>query len=456
MTELSGNLAKPTSTGIQLTPIAVACLFFFALWQVSGISLTLSYQPSEATSEQILAGLEDRASGQAGIIDILKWCIFASIGILLHFVNKNRALFTWAKAWPLLLLLVLITLSILWSAVPDIAFRRVVRHLLLVAVLAGVVIGVRSPREILRLAVVFTGLMMVMNVASVFLFPGVAFDTSGALQGLHPHKNAAGGFTMITIFVWFSAARCSDGIFTRTILLSGTLMWFLFLFGTDSRTSIGSTILAIIVIVLLRHLIRSPILMVICSFAASVLALLAIYLTILLNVSFYDIVDFIEGERTTLTARFIVWDLVYESFLNHMVLGTGFGSLWSTGSSAPAVMYGNVPPTKFLVGLTHAHNGYIDILATLGIIGAVAFLVFLGSVFMAVIRAFKPDNLEIIGAPMAEISGFVFLAIIVGNITKTTFFAPNMVWSSLIICYLMLCSVRYPADAESTSASEPA
>ncbi len=363
-------------------------------------------------------------------------------------------MFTWVKAWPLLLLLALIVLSVLWSAVPDIAFRRVIKHLLLMAVLAGVVMGAASPREILRLAVVFTGLIMAVNFASLFLFPSVAFYSSGALQGLHGHKNAAGVFTMITIFVWFSAARWSHGIFTRTILFTGTLLWFLFLLGTDSRTSIGSTILAIMVIVPLRHLIRKPRLAVICGIAASFIAFLGIYLVILLDVSFFDFVDFMEGERTTLTGRFDVWKIAYDVFLDHMLLGTGYGSLWSTGDLAPAEVYGDTATTSFTLGLTHAHNGYIDILASLGIVGAVAFLLFLGSAFVTVIKAFKPANLDGFGIPMAEISGFVFLAITVGNLTKTTFFTSNIVWSAFLICYLMLCSVRSPASQESRSESE--
>ena len=135
----------------------------------------------------------------------------------------------WTKAWPLLVLLALIVLSISWSSVPDIALRRVVKHLLVVAAVAGIVVGATSPREVLRFAVVFTGLMMTMNFASVLMFPAAATDTSGAFQGLYGHKNTAGAFAMITVFVWFSVARWSHGTWKRTALFSGTLLWFLFL-----------------------------------------------------------------------------------------------------------------------------------------------------------------------------------------------------------------------------------
>jgi O-antigen ligase len=456
MTELSVDLAKPTRTGNQLIYLVVACLFLFALWQTSGFSLNLSYQTYEATSSEVIEGLAERAAGQADTINILMWGIFASIAILLQFLRKKHALFTWARAWPLMLLLVLIVLSGLWSAVPDIAFRRAIKHLLLMSILAGVVIGARSPGEILRLAIFFTGLIMVANVASVVLIPGVAIDTSGALRGLHGHKNIAGPFTMITIFVWFWAARWSRGIFMRTILFSGTLLWVLFLLGTDSRTSIGSTILAVVVIFPVRHVIGKPVFVVICGLATSFLVLFTIYLAILLDVSFSDILDFLQGQRTTLTGRFKVWEIAYESFLNHRALGAGFGSLWSTGPSAPALFYGNAPPTRFLLGLTHAHNGYIDLLATLGIVGAVFFLIFLGSVFVVLIKAFKPENVKCFPAPLAEICGCIFFAILIQNITKTTFFTQNIVWSSFIFCYLLLCSARSSTDAKSASVPERA
>ena len=101
-----------------------------------------------------------------------------------------------------------------------------IKHLLLVATLAGIAIGARSLREVARLAVVFTGLIMTMNMASMFLVPCVAIDTNGAFQGLHGHKNNAGVFTMISIFVWFTAARWSQGAWLRTVLYAATRRHF--------------------------------------------------------------------------------------------------------------------------------------------------------------------------------------------------------------------------------------
>jgi len=375
------------------------------------------------------------------------------VSVIIHVANRERALKTWAKAWPLLLLLFFIVLSISWSGVPDIAFRRVVKYLMFIMVLAGIVMGASSPREILRLAVVFTGLFMILNCASLVLFPAAAFYKGGwAFQGLHGHKNSAGIFSMISIFVWLSAARLSEERLTKAILYFGVFVWFVFLIGTDSRTSVGATILAISFILPLRYIVRYPSMIVLSGVGLCFVVGLAAYALILFNITPADIIAFLEGDRTTLTGRFIVWDFVYTIFLKHSLLGTGYGSLWSTGDVAPAEIYSEAPLTGFLMGLTHAHNGYLDVMVALGTVGGIVFLVFLGGVGVAVIKTFRSQIADRALIAMAETTGFIFVTTILGNLTRTTFLRLEMEWASFILCYFLLCWMRTMAHPESTPA----
>jgi len=440
MTNVGGNTAKESQFGMQVLPAAAAVLLAFAIYRTGSVGLAPAPGDLGAIPADRLQSLAERAEG-SGPVDVLTWIVFALLGIFCHIVNRERAASVWRQAWPLVLLLLFISLSVLWSDVPDIALRRVIKHLLMVVIVAGIVMGAGSPREILRVAVVFTGLVMVMDIAYVVLIPAVGLDGNGAFQGVHGHKNNAGVFTMITIFVWLAAARWTEGIWLRIFLFLGTLLWVAFLIATQSRTSIGSTFLAIMLIIPLRYCVRNPGPGILVGFISLFFVSIGLFALILNGVTYQNIIETFEDDPSILTGRLNVWAFVYRIFLDHMWLGTGYGSLWSTGQ-APAEKYADTMLTDFLLRLTHAHNGYLDILTTLGIIGAIILLIFLVSVFVVLIKAMRSPVMDSGRAMLVEISGFMLVATILGNATKTTYLTLTIVWPALILCYLLLIFVR--------------
>jgi O-antigen ligase len=449
MAQTSRKLSEQTREGINLLSLTVMGLLFFVIWKTSGFNLNLSPKVVQQVSETY-QGLDESAAGYASGTEILTWFIFAAVGIFLHFVNRNRSLYTWARAWPLVVLLALIVLSIMWSSVPDIALRRVVKQLLLMAAVAGIVMGVTSAVQFVRLAVLSTALLMGLNCAAVLLFPTAAIFSTGEFGGFHYHKNTAGQFAMVTVLVWFAAARWSSGKWTRAILFCGTLLWFLFLLGTASRTSIISAAVAILFITPLGYCIRRPVAGVIFGLCTLIMFLCTIFALIAFNISFADIIAFMEGEKTTLTGRALkVWHIAYNVFLDHKLLGTGYGSLWLTGGLAPVEEYTYLQPTPFLLGLKQAHSGYFDILATLGLVGAVVLAVFLTGVIWTDVRALASADEWEDGPLLAELTGFLFVASLLSNVTEAFFLRGGILWVFLVLCYLMLCSIGSPADRKS-------
>ena len=456
MTDVTSQVAGQSREGVRVLTIAVSALFLFAFWKTAGISLNFSAGNSEELKEFIYEELEDRATGRASIIDQLIRLSFGLFGIYLHYLNKSRTLFTWARAWPLLLVIALIFFSVLWSDVPQIALRRVVKQMLLVAMLAGIVMEAGSLSQIYRLAIACTGLAMVADWVGVLLFPGLFINATGDFVGLHGHKNTAGVFAMVSVFVWLSAARCADRTGTRVFLYLGTFLWFGFLLGTYSRTSILSTAVAIPSIVALHYCLRRPRFGLIAGFGALFAALCAVFFLIALDVKSTDFVAALEGEKTTLSGRALVWHIAYQAFLQNVVGGTGYGSLWSIGGLPPSEKYANLPMTGFLLGLTQGHSGYFDILATLGIVGAVVFLIFIVHYIWTNIRALASAREEEDGAPIAEFSGFLLLGSLIHNLTQTTFLQHNTLWAALMFCFLMLCARGSPGRLGITSTASRA
>jgi O-antigen ligase len=299
--------------------------------------------------------------------------------------------------------------------------------------------------------------MMGMNFAAVLLFPAATINSVGDFLGLHGNKNTAGQFAMLAVFVWLVAARWYSGMWARAGLLCGAILWFLFLLGTFSRTSTISTVMAILFVIPLHYCLRRPVAGVIFGFCALFICLCTIFALIAFNVSFSQFVDLIEGQKVTLTmSRVKVWEIAYNVFLDHKLLGTGFGSLWLTGAMPPVEEYTNLTPTSFLLGLTQAHSGYFDVLATLGIVGAVALFLFLANYIWTAVRALASTDKGQDGRLLAELSALIFFASLIYNLAQSAFLAGNLFWVILVLCNLMLCSFRFPTDPEFPLARESA
>lgn len=453
MTDTTRAIAQPTSGGVKLLPILVAVLFVFVAWKITTPTWIATEQGPGAAKEVLQQELDERAAGRP-LLDQLVWLLFGCLGLLVHALNRERAIQVWTKAWPLLVLIGLITLSIVWSDVPDVAFRRVVKHLLLIAAVAGIVIGVRSPAELLRLAIVFTGVLMLANIASVFMLPGVAIDHQGAIKGLHGNKNTAGAIVMVTIFLWIWAGRSSRTMWARTFFYTGTLVWFVFLIETYSRTSLITTIIAIPASISLRYLVRYPRLAVITGLLSAFVFLCAVFVLAAMGVAFSDLVAFLEGEKTTLSGRMVVWQIALGAFKENPVLGTGYGSLWSLGASTTA-QYTDLPLTSFLMGLTQAHSGYIDTLATLGIVGAGTSLIFFFAFFYATVSALNSNSAKYHDLAFAEFCGFILIATPIYNIAQSAILQRNIVWVFVVLCFLLLCSLSPPANEKSAPTIKP-
>jgi O-antigen ligase len=451
MTEINASIAKKSIGGIQWISILAAVMFCYIIFDTLGISFETTAEIAEKSYEIAQAGVQNRAGGRS-LAEIAPLLGFGFLAIFIQWYNRSDATGTWTRAFPLVFVLSLCLLSALWSAFPDIAWRRGIRHLIYMMIVAGTVVGTAALPNIHRLAILVTGLIMAMNFASVVMLPGVAVDDYGNLTGLLKHKNIAGGFAMIAVFSWLSAALWWDGGRKRFFLYLGALLWFAFLIGTNSRTSLAATVLAIALVVPLRFFVRNQLSLILAVLGAIFFALISIFVLNLFNVQMSDIFAPMEGEKTTLTGRTEIWRIAYQAFLENILLGVGYGSLWATGGVAVAETFGSAQATYFLITLNQAHNGYVDILAQLGMIGALAFAFFLAHAATRAIKALisvKPATAEL---AFAGFCGFVFVGGLIHNLAETTFLRGNTPWFFFVICYLSLCSPRWGGTRESAQA----
>ena len=65
------------------------------------------------------------------------------------------------------------------------------------------------------------------------------------------------------------------------------------------------------------------------------------------------------------TGRSQIWTVITAYARDHLLLGAGYGSFWGIGDNSPVLSYG----TGWLETVYQAHNGYLEMLVNIGLIG---------------------------------------------------------------------------------------
>ncbi|MBV9939080.1 MAG: O-antigen ligase family protein, partial [Acidobacteriaceae bacterium] len=123
-----------------------------------------------------------------------------------------------------------------------------------------------------------------------------------------------------------------------------------------------------------------------------------------------------------------IWRFLWFLAEKRPLLGVGYGALWQTG-----------PQVESLVEYTGAtwvpnegHNGYLDILAQVGLVGIACLLVFLTVSFNRLTRYMRIPGKEA-SAGYKEYALYVFFGVLIYNITESSLFRPGQeVWFMLV------------------------
>lgn len=284
--------------------------------------------------------------------------LVSAVLLLTHPARLLRLAAT-AKLLPVLLLLA--TVSIVWSDTPDISLRRIVA--LLGSATFGLYLATRYPRvALLRVLLSVSVIAIAFSLAVCVALPAYGIDETGAWQGVFDHKNHLGQFMALAAAAWLLHAvsfRRSRIFALPLAIVSGALVVF-------SKSATGIVLLAVLLASLamiwlwrLDSRVTAPI------------------VAVILGIGVYGGVKVAEspdgflallGKNETLTGRTELWDLVWQAIGARPWLGYGYGGFWLgfDGPSAPIwFAVGWNPPT--------AHNGFLDLLLDLGVVGLAVF-----------------------------------------------------------------------------------
>ncbi len=329
--------------------------------------------------------------------------------------------------------------SVLWAIDPSTSLRRVIFTTLVVL---SVVYACRMLRYEAVLSLIqtwFAAILLADWVVMPFLpqavhGPGEMDEALiGMWRGVHVHKNEAGAFCAVASLVFMHYTVTARSFLLGPVL---TALALVFLYMTGSKTSGGFVFVAAGIGCAVAYAYRNPSMRNAALFVLPSTVLIA-YLALESQVGSL-LLKF--EDPSTLTGRALIWPALLEYSAEHPLLGAGYGSFWAIGDESP--IYEN--HDGWLTTITHAHNGYIDVLIQVGGIGLLIALAGL---------VVRPTYVLIARPLQASVSRWLLCAVLVfcwlHNMLETSLLdRANIVWVTMLICYSLLRTPAGPAVSQ--------
>jgi O-antigen ligase len=351
---LTYTAPKDTTRALLATGVYLALLLLIFV----GLD---AFSPPPLVSQ--FGGVQEASKG-----DILRQVCYLAVGMGVVLAALQR--FGWgalrAIPLPMAMLLVWCVASALWAPEPGVVIRRAGLEVIIVVSLLLSVDTV-GPQKAFLYWRWLLALVLLVNFLSIPLIPAarhLAGETDPALvgnwRGLYGHKNIAGAVCAVTAILF---------LFTRTgwknivgIAIAAAAVFFLVM--SRSKTSMGLLPVALLMGLCYRLGWRDGLSRAILC-VAGLLLLAALASFALLDAD--AITRMLEDPRE-FTGRAAIWAAELRYIADHPLLGSGFGTFTDTGGLSPLHDYvGN----GWVEAVSHGHNGYLQILVTIGGIGFV-------------------------------------------------------------------------------------
>jgi exopolysaccharide production protein ExoQ len=375
--------------------------------------------------------------------------------ILLAVVTLSRRKLDWSlflknNFW-LVLVLLYMGISVLWSEITFSSFKRWVKTAGDIPV-ALVVLSEQKPLQALesvlrRCAYVLIPLSLVLIKYYPHLAVAYGRWSGGQMWcGVSLQKNQFGQLCALSIFILFWSlvrdGRSGNLLERRSQTLADLFVisvgGYLLLGCKDSysATSLGMLILGVAMLLalcwrkgmalyLVKHL---------KGFLVSV-----VFIYWVLHESVVEMIAPIFSRDETFTGRTDIWRLLLEFASRNPILGTGYGGFWAPGNRELEREF----TSQFI--LTNAHNGYLAVYTELGIVGLVLLAGFLLA-YCGIVRRELNHSFEwgVYGICLLPMS-------LLCNISETSFLqSPNYLWSTLVFLTVVFSApILWPTESDS-------
>ncbi len=323
------------------------------------------YEGAFVSSLRYLRGDEGALlPGQTDIANTISQATILTILCCMWWLNRRYLLPVMRDILPYLLIIGLCALSALWSDYPFPTVRRSVTlsSCVFFGAYCYVQFGLKGTLELMGRATIIGAIL---SIAAFYLMPSIGHETAqgyeNAMRGIFAQKNSMGE-SMLLASTWYIYRLCDNPKSAVRSLLCLALL-YICIFMTKSATSL---VIAIIV---------ASVGAIFWSEANWRRRMLVVYL---LAVAFIFALAFVAFDTAQLlavlnrdpsfTGRFPLWDYSLRAAFDRPWLGYGFSGFWNVDSPTVQTIWAAIDWQA-----PSAHNGYIDIMLQIGVVGLVLY-----------------------------------------------------------------------------------
>jgi len=406
-----------------------------------------SRQPAQWVGGQAISAAEAFQEGNPLDRSVLTLLIVIAIGVL-----ASRS-FQWGRFFAqnqaLVVLLAFAMVSALWSDFPFVAIKRWFRdfgNYLMILVVLSDPLPLEAVKALLRrLAYLLIPLSIVL--VKYFLYLAVHYDPwTGRAEyvGAATSKNMLGVMCLVSgiFFFWDTVTRWAQRKEPRTkrilavnFAFLGMVLWLLNL--SNSATSRVCLLLGCMVILVASSKWgkRGPVLL-----KALIPLGFCLYLVLWYGLDLQGLLASQVGRDPTLTGRTEIWKAVLSLHTNWL-LGTGYESFWLG------------PRLNYLWPLTgqvnEAHNGYLEVYLTLGIVGVILLGIFMIASYRTICRKLGPEF------GIAPLALSLWTVSLYYNMTESAAFNGQLFWVIFLLVTIGVYAAKPMAEnAVSANRSE--
>lgn len=348
---------------------------------------------------------------------------------------------------PISILFVWCVLSLAWTQHLDLTSKRLVLLGLLYLSTFASIYDLNTQRS-LGIVRIFLVLVLALNFAVAIAVPEIGvhiLDRVHLWRGVMAHKNIAGMLCAIIVLLFaFDCKKMPTA--GRFAVIAAALIFF---FLAWSKTALISLPLALsagggVALIGARQSAsvekwRKPVL--IGSLALSGLVLMGLIVATLQRDFFLSLTD----DTTALTTRAAIWRPMIQFYLDHSMLGSGYGAYWDASADLIASHARDAGMWK---NVDQGHNGYLDLLVQVGLPGLVLAL------YAAFVWPLNPlVTMVSINPQRAALIVALMIFFLVENFSESSLFADDALGNAFTLLALALThrfALRSPKRGKSS------
>lgn len=277
------------------------------------------------------------------------------------------------------LLLTLTCLSFLWSGAPEVTIRQAI------AIFGTTLFSIYlvhnfDINEYVKLLAISLLITIVFSYFVIFLFPdlGISHIIDSEWRGIFTHKNHLGVVSSLSVLIFLYLALTNNK--WKWVWLIGLISSVGLLIGCESAAAVIVTIFIVGIILLLYLAKKKPQLL--WGLSLGLVFFVFFFVTLFSVPSVGQVLNFF-GKEGTLTGRVQLWDFCIFMAEKKPLLGYGYGAFWLGLDGPSAEIW---PSINMGVGANHCHNGFIELVLAIGLIGLFITII---AYWVAIIRAAK-------------------------------------------------------------------